>query len=38
MLTETTQEVAQEAAHRGLVYSTIDLRYGNRPVLQQEYQ
>ena len=30
--------VAQEAADRGLVYSTIDLRYGNRPVLQQEYQ
>ena len=26
--------VAQEAAERGLAYSTIDLRYGNRPVLQ----
>ena len=26
--------VAQEAADRGFVYSTIDLRYGNRPVLQ----
>jgi cell division protein FtsQ len=30
--------VAQEATVRGLVYSTIDLRYGNRPVLQREEQ
>jgi len=28
--------VAREADERDLVYSTIDLRYGNRPVLQRE--
>ena len=30
--------VAREAAGRDLTYSTIDLRYGNRPVLHREEQ